>query len=142
MLTVPAQLLEGRRPSVMDFTDHPSRTRQSFAQECDVNHIMARFEATGVVTHLNRVQGTYADVSQVRSFKEALDVVQAVRQDFYRLPSAVREQFGNDAASFLDAVQEMDEKAIQDLIYGPSSPDPVSPPASTPVEAPTASEAV
>lgn len=129
MLSVPASLLEGRRRVVLDCSGDPSRTKQSFAQECDINHIVARFEKTGVVTHLNRVQGTYADVSEMGSYREALDIVRAVQNDFSKLPSAVREQFGNDPASFIDRLQSMSPQEVQELIYGPlRAEDPVPAP--------------
>lgn len=112
-------------------------TKQAFAQECDINHIVSRFESTGVIAHLNRAAAQYADVSQVGSFKEVLDTVRAVESEFLELPSSVRAEFNNDPAEFLDRVRQMSPEEARSLVLGDEG-TPSAPPAS--VEAPAPSE--
>ena len=49
-------------PSVIvDFG--PSLTHQSFADECNFNAVLARWETTGVIEHVNQTQPQYLDVT-------------------------------------------------------------------------------
>lgn len=127
MLSLPTSLSEGRVRPVVDCSGDTGRTRQSFKDECDVNKIISRFETTGVIQHLQQVQGRYADVSEVGSYHEAINLVMSVRNEFQALPAKLRAQFNNDPAQFLDAVQVMTPDQVRDLVLGvePSSNDSV-----------------
>ena len=52
-----------------------SMTKQSFADEVDINKVVARYEKTGMLDHVNRRQPFYGDVSEIRSYQESLNVV-------------------------------------------------------------------
>lgn len=128
MLSLPPSLAEGRVRPVVDCSGDTGRTRQSFKDECDVNKIISRFETTGVIQHLQQVQGRYADVSHVGSFHEAMNLVRTVRSEFDTLPASLRAKFDNDPAQFLDVVQSMTPDQVRDLVLGvePSSKDSAS----------------
>lgn len=82
-----------------------SMTRQSEAESCDINQIMKRFEKTGVLPMDTR-EAVFTDVSEIGSFREALDVVARATAGFMELPAKVRERFGNDPVYFVDFCQD------------------------------------
>lgn len=84
----------------------PSKTRQEFAEECDINTLMARYEATGVaITHVNRSTPIYMDVTQVPDLRGALDAMREATVSFNALPATVRREFDNDPQKFVDFAQ-------------------------------------
>jgi len=93
------------RTDGVDFTGKKSRTKQSFKQECDINHIMKKYERQGILPQ-NIKQGMYADVSDVPTYQEACNLVIAAQEQFAALPSNVRERFANDPARFLEFVND------------------------------------
>lgn len=93
-------------PVDVDFNE-PSRTRQEFADECDINVLMKKFEATGVVSHVNERQPMYLDLSDgVPDLREALDVVRAATESFMSLPARARAEFDNDPVKFVAFAQD------------------------------------
>lgn len=78
-------------------------TRQEFADEADVNVLMARFEKTG---QLPSVVGTnapaYLDVSDVPDLMTALQVVEQAKAAFMTLPAKTRAEFENDPMRFVE----------------------------------------
>lgn len=86
------------------------RTKQSFADECDVNNIMARFQKTGLLDFVNRHEGQYGDVTAL-DFTRAMDQVAGARTMFSELPAKLRDRFQNDPAQFLMFVQNSDNRA-------------------------------
>lgn len=86
----------------------PSRTKQSFRDECDINKIMKRFKNVMGADYLSRYQGylngQYGDFSNVTDYRSAIDQVSQARAVFEALPSKVRSRFENDPAQFLDFV--------------------------------------
>lgn len=93
----------------------PSMTKQSFRDECDINTIMRRYETTGEITHLNRRNPEYGDFTDVKTFHEAMNIVQTANQAFSDLPASVRDRFGNDPAKMLEFLQNPEnvEEAIK-----------------------------
>lgn len=87
----------------------PSRTKQSFKAECDINHIMKRFKKVAGVDIMERFQGyaggTYGDFSEVTDYRTAIEQVNRANETFMALPAKVRARFSNDPAEFLDFVQ-------------------------------------
>lgn len=100
---------------VYTVNNEPSKTDQSQAKECDVNHIMKKYMKTGQITHLAKVRGTYADVSAIPDLNEALSIVKQADESFSSLPAQVRKRFGNDPSQLLEFLKDPknDEEAIQ-----------------------------
>lgn len=87
--------------------DEPSRTRQEFADECDINVLMQKFEATGVVSHVEQRQPMYLDVSEgVLPLREAIDTVRAANEAFMTLPARARAEFDNDPIRFVEFARD------------------------------------
>lgn len=121
-------------------TEKEGMTKQSMAQECDINFLMARFQAGVPIDHFSQHEGFYGDVPAV-SFHEALEIVRAAETAFADLPSAIRERFGHSPeayVSFLSDPANLAEARKLGLAKPEPGPTPVAPTAvaSAPVVAP------
>lgn len=125
-----------RRPTVKC---GPTMTKQSHADECDINKIVAHFQGTGQLTHISEIQPYYADVSDLGGYREALDNVRAAQELFAELPSKVRAEFDNDPATYLDWRSQATDEEIKALIRAQTLPEDAIP-AEPPHAAPTAPE--
>ncbi|QCQ84831.1 DNA pilot protein [Blackfly microvirus SF02] len=83
-------------------------TRQEFADECDINVLMAQYERTGVLSHFNMATPQYLDVSEVPDLRSALDAVSSAQTAFMTLPASVRREFDNDPVKFVEFAQNPD----------------------------------
>ncbi|UDN67818.1 internal scaffolding protein [robinz microvirus RP_136] len=84
---------------------HPegiSLTRQEFADECDINILMAQYEKTGVINHFNSGLPQYYDLTDMPDdLMGALDHMKNAEEAFMRLPAHVRKEFDNDPKAFV-----------------------------------------
>lgn len=80
------------------------RTKQSFKDECDINHIMARYQKTGVLDFAQKHAPQYGDCTGVE-FQAGMQKIAQARSMFEELPSKLRLRFSNDPAEFLEFVQ-------------------------------------
>jgi len=111
------------------YTNHdPSMTRQEFADDADINVLMARFEATGLApTNLNKGEPRYLDVSNVPDMQTALETLNEATSAFMSLSATVRRKFDNDPVKFVEFAQDpKNKKDLQE--WGLAAPDPVEPP--------------
>lgn len=91
----------------LDCSDLPSLTRQEFADECDINNLMARYEKTGLIpTHLNPAEPRYLDVTDVPDLMLAHQVLQDATAAFMSLPALVRREFDNDPVKFINYAED------------------------------------
>lgn len=130
-----------RPATALSFKGTPVITEQAHKDKVDINWILADYEKTRLVKHVNQNVGRYDDVSAA-DFQTAMNLVASTKTMFDGLPSGVRTQFGNDASKFLAFVQNPDNKdqmvkmGIIELVDGldssgnplPSgSPEPITP---------------
>lgn len=94
-----------KRHAPLTFPPGSGRTRQEFKAEADINVIMKRYAATGVLEYLNKKQPQYADVTG-RDYQTAMDLVANARTAFEELPSALRARFANDPGQLLDFIAD------------------------------------
>jgi phage internal scaffolding protein len=90
--------------------DTPSRVKQSFAKECDINTIMSKWQKTGLLEHAAQHQGQYVECGTSESYHEACNQVIAAKAAFATLPSNLRKRFANDPAEFLAFVSNSDNR--------------------------------
>lgn len=77
-------------------------TQQSFAEECDINHIVEVWTKTGQIPVYHR-QPFYGDFSEVPDPQEAASLIAYAEQHFAQLPVEEQERFG-DALTYFEAV--------------------------------------
>lgn len=89
-------------------TDQPSLTLQSELESTQIDYILRKYarmglggsEALSLIASQN--PGSYADVSNVASFRDAMNVVTEATAQFDALPAEIRQEFGS-AAGLADA---------------------------------------
>ena len=111
----------------------PSRTKQSFRDECDINNILRKFNVTGQLP-IGSVQPQYGDFSGVTDYQSALNAVMAAQDSFLALPAKVRAKFDNDPALFVEFASDeankdemkalglLSQETAQAVVSSPSEP--------------------
>ena len=90
---------------------------QHHKSACDVNVILSKYEATGIITHGTSKKPRYGDFTTSSDYLDACLKVKIAEDSFASLPSAIRARFQNDPASFIDFVN--DEKNHDECVkYG------------------------
>ena len=103
-----------KTPVKIHFTEK-SLTKQSFTKECDINTILAKYQKTGAIDHVNKHEAQYGFASS-DTFTESMNIVAKGQTMFEELPSSIRTKFENNPAKFLDFVQdESNAKEMQEL---------------------------
>ena len=103
----------------------PSRTKQEFANECDINQIVANFLKTGRLDTLQNARSMYVDLANApQSYHESLDLVIRSGEAFQALPSDIRAKFNNDVSQFLEAAYHNPE-AVFGPVKASDAPQPV-----------------
>lgn len=114
-----------RRPGMLMPDGTPQYiTEQHHKDECDINHIIAKYDKQGVITHINRIEAKFGDF-RFGEFHEIQNQVIQARGMFDELPSKIRSRFSNDPGKLLDFMSDAAnrEEAIQlGLIRGDSDP--------------------
>ena len=108
----------GGRVRVSLDTGKESFVQQSMKNDCDINHILKRYEKDKAITHLNRYGGRYEDVTGVVGYHEAQNAVVKANEMFLTLPARVRDRFHNDPGLFLEFAtnpQNVDELVTMGL---------------------------
>ncbi len=81
------------------------RTKQCYADECDIDKIMTRFNATGTISHLEKYEGVYADFSDF-DFHHQSNMLARGSEIFAALPAELRREFGESPARFFEYVND------------------------------------
>lgn len=123
---------------VQVFFPEKSRTKQSFADETNINEIMRKYEKTGLIAHLNTHQGEYGDFLGFEDYHTSLNRIHAAREAFMSIPAGIRSRFNNDPATFMSFAQNpdnLDELRKMGLAHPvePEAPPVVPPTEDTPV---------
>lgn len=87
-----------------------SLTRQSEKDDADINTILRRYEATGVLP-IDTRSALFLDVSQVGSFQDIRNHQILAQDAFMQLPAQVRREFGDDVNVFLDESVDPEKRA-------------------------------
>lgn len=119
--------------------DDPSRAVQSEEEESNINTIVRRFGLTGEMPNDLRMPQS-GDFTNIPDFHAAMNMVRAAQEEFLRVPAEVRARFNNDPQSFMQFVENEDnrDEARKLGLLKPVVPDPepmavrVVPPSGTP----------
>lgn len=82
--------------------EKPSLTQQHFKDECDINHIVATYQETGIMPQGNRepLFGDFAGIPS--SFMESQNLFKEAQDKFYSLPSDLRKMLDNSPQKLLE----------------------------------------
>lgn len=119
----------GSRAGAVNFANSIDRTRQEFREECDINNLMRRFEATGVMPQPWKAPpvANWADFASVPDYLDAQNLLIQARDSFLQLPARVRARFDNDPAQLLAFVANDANREEADKL-GLLKPTPPAPP--------------
>jgi len=92
----------------------PSMTQQQFEKECDINNIIARYQKTGELTHLNQNRGAFADLSEITTYQDMVNQVMKADETFAALPAQIRKRFENNPQKLIDFLN--DEKSYDEAL--------------------------
>jgi len=94
-----------------ELVKEPSMTKQSFKEECDINNIVRKFEATGIIDHVNQAasRGLYQDLPDGLDLQAGLNMIKQAEEAFMALPAATRAAFDNDPVLFVEAFNNPSE---------------------------------
>lgn len=95
-----------RKPRSQTVNVEPSRTVQSEVNRSELKHILAKYEQTGVLVGMRNVDLTFRDVSEFQDYADLMRQSKDAEAAFMRLPSKVREVFGHDVGTWLDAAHD------------------------------------
>lgn len=122
------------RASFETHTPGPSMARQEFADECDINKVMLKYQPGTWPPVPNGVEPRYVDFTALPSdLMGTMELVHAADAAFMSLPAAVRREFENDPLEFADYAADP-ANLEQMRAWGLAKPEPVE--AFSPVPAP------
>lgn len=102
--------------------EKPTRTKQSFKNDCDINVVVNHYQRHGIINHVARGSGVYGDFSTVEDYQSSLNRVMNAQEMFGALPSKIRSRFANDPAEligFLENPANLDEAVELGLVVRP-----------------------
>lgn len=107
----------------------PSRTQKQFRDQVNVNSIMAKYRKTGLLDHVRKTPGVYADLTNLPDYSTAMNTIIRAQETFQTVPATIRQRFDNDPAkfiAFLDDDKNYDEAVKLGLIIPKESLPPES----------------
>jgi len=121
------------------FPENSKVTKQEFKEESDINTIMAQYQRTGDLPHINEVAPQYLDATG-HDFRTHMEFVAGAKELFGEMSSDIRSRFDNNPAKFLDFTSdplnrvEMARMGLLSLDAQKAILNPPSPPAPAPVQ--------
>lgn len=133
-----------RDRSKTTLTCGPSRTKQSFKQEADINYIVERWGSVNLGAQ-NQTRPMYGDFTQVTDFHGAQNQMLQAQEGFATLGARLRERFNNDPGALLDFVdnpENLEEAQALGILPkpAPASAAAIIVPTNTPTVEPTVDE--
>lgn len=105
-----------RVKSGKDFSE-PKLTDQSAKNDADINVIMKRYQKTGLLPNIQKIEASYLDVSEVPSLETAFKMSQDAVDRFYELDPTLRKLMNNDPSELENFVSNPENEEIL-LKYG------------------------
>lgn len=94
-------------PKVPGFSsDQPSKVQEQFADACQTDTIIRKYNMMGVNPFIAQGQSQYLDTTQIPSFVAAQNAQIRVKEYFEGLPSDIRLEFNNDPMEFAEVVSD------------------------------------
>jgi len=111
---------KGRR-RVMDSTGTKSRVEPQHGEECNINTIMRKMHAQGILPHF-KTGGNFGNFTDLDDFHTCKNRIIAAQNDFMALPAELRSQFDNDPGKLLDFLSDESNRseAVEMGLVAPS----------------------
>lgn len=94
----------------------PSRAKQAFKNECDVNIILSKYMKTGVLSHVNGSAPRFGDFTNATDYQTSLNRILEANSAFEAMPAKIRARFANDPAQLIAFVSDpANRKEAEDL---------------------------
>lgn len=81
------------------------KTQQHHKEQCDVNKIVQKYDRTGLIQHVSRMEAKFGDATGIQ-YKEAMDLIINAQRGFDQLPSKIRKYFDNDPGKFVAFMED------------------------------------
>lgn len=88
----------------------PTKTKQEYADQVDVNKIIAKYKKTQDPSLLAGKTGVYADLTEIKDYQTHLSSVIKADEAFMALPSLIREKFSNDPSKLISFLADPSQK--------------------------------
>lgn len=108
-----------------DNPEEMSLTKQSFQQECDINHILKNNALVAPLTPEQYASLNFVDLGDSTDFHSAKNYLIEAEKAFMTIPADIRARFENDPGQFLDFVQN--PKNADELVKLGLATEPVIP---------------
>ena len=94
--------------------DEPSLTQQNEAASADINAIMKKYQETGQLPDLIKIEPIYGEFADLPTYQESMNIILHAQDQFNNLSATARKRFGNDPKNFLAFCN--DEKNLPEMI--------------------------
>lgn len=85
------------------------RTEQAHKKETDINQIIAKYDKTGLITHVSRFEAKFGDLTG-DDFKSMMDKVTNANSMFEQLPATIKNEFQNSPEKLLRFMENPDNR--------------------------------
>lgn len=131
-------LTRSERNRVAFRDETPSRTKQSFKDQCDVNVVVRKYATAQPEFFQNPRPEQFGDATGVVDLQEAINLIRDADEAFASLPSSVRKLAGNDRVNFLRMLaDEEGVELLKDAGFLPAPERRETPPETPDGETPT-----
>jgi phage internal scaffolding protein len=124
--TTPDMRIFCQRPGRQDKDGNPIYfTEQAHKNQCDVNHIIQKYDKTGLINHISRIEAKFGDLTG-DDYKTMADRVINAQNMFNDLPAEIRKRFENSPENllrFMDDPNNRNEAIQLGLIHENWTPD-------------------
>lgn len=86
----------------------PTRAKQEFKDECDINRIMLTFGRTGEIPQVTGA--VYGDFQNTQTYHDMQNTLKEAETAFKTLPASIRATFNNDPANVIDFLNNPDNR--------------------------------
>lgn len=95
--------------------------QQHFREEVNINNIIAKYNKTGLITHVSKTRKRFGEFKDFADLLPDLDRVTKAHQAFDDLPATIRNEFGNSIEGFFKFIQNPanNEQCVKWGIFDP-----------------------
>lgn len=86
------------------------RTQQHFADQVNINNILAKYRKTGIIEHVKRAEARFGSFPDMNATAADFDKVAKAKQSFEMLPAELRNKFNNNIPEFFEFLHDPDNR--------------------------------